>query len=145
HAGPDLLDHARALVAADHRVAVRPSLADVLVGVAQPARHDPDQHLVLLGIVELEFGHLPALTGASNDCSACLHDVSPVVELAAPTSAGASMPRKRNVLCQVMFSSTSGSRSSMRSVRPHGCSRGMAGKSDPTSTCVWPTRSIRNR
>ena len=121
------------------------ALADVLVGMAQPAGHDPDEHLVLLGLVELELGHLPGLAGAPNDCRACLQCVSPVVELPAPvpTSVGASIPRKRNVLCQVMSSSASGARSSIRSVRPHGCSRGMAGKSEPTSTCVWPTRSIR--
>ena len=106
-ARPDLLDDARALVAADHRIAVGATLADVLVGVTQATDHHPDEHLVLLGLVEVELGHLPLLARPSDDCCACLHGVTPSVAVAAPalTGCGAFTSRNRNVLCQVMSSS----------------------------------------
>ena len=56
----DLLDDAGALVAADDREARHDvAVAEVLVGVAQPGGHPADQHLALLGLVELELDDLP--------------------------------------------------------------------------------------
>jgi hypothetical protein len=53
------------------------------------------------------------------------------------------MPRNRKQLCHVMSSSSSGGRSIDRSVRPVGSSRGIAGKSDPTSSRSAPSMSTR--
>ena len=68
HAGDaraDGLDHARALVTADQRQAdVAAALgADVLVGVTEPGRLVVDQHLVILGLVQIQLGDLPILAG----------------------------------------------------------------------------------
>ena len=64
-AGADGLDDPRALVPAHEREAdVAAALtADVLVGVAQACGLVADQHLVLLGRVEIEFGDLPVGAG----------------------------------------------------------------------------------
>jgi hypothetical protein len=61
HSRPGLLDNAGALMPAavgemaDHAVA----LGDVVVGVAQPGGCHPDQHLVVLGPVEVGLDDLP--------------------------------------------------------------------------------------
>ena len=65
HAGPDLLDDPRALVAEHHRqpgleVAVR----DVDVGVAQTRVGVADQHLALLRSVEFQLLDLDRLAGS---------------------------------------------------------------------------------
>src|SRR5690242_16122405 len=102
--------------------------------MTQSARHHAHEHLVLLGLVEIQLDDLPGIAGRSDDRCFGLHDVPPSSAAPAPTGCGASIPKKRNVLCQVMSSSASGSSPSERSVRAHGCSRSIAGKSDPTST-----------
>ena len=55
HAGADRLDHAGALVT-EHRRQRHgiPLVANDQVGVADPARHDPDQHLVRLQISQFD-------------------------------------------------------------------------------------------
>ena len=62
HPGADLLDDPGALVPAHDRVADRDVAgAQVVIGVAQARRHEPDQHLALLGRVELQLDDLPVL------------------------------------------------------------------------------------
>ena len=56
---------------------------------------------------------------------------------------GGAIPSQRNALNQVMSSRTASGRSSDRSVRPQGSSRGIAGKSEPTSSRSGPSRSTR--
>jgi hypothetical protein len=70
HAGPDLLDDARALVAADDRVADgNVAGLQVLVGVAQADRHPAHQHLAGLGGVEVHLGDLEVIAQlAENRC-----------------------------------------------------------------------------
>ena len=58
--------------------------------------------------------------------------------LAAQSQRTGLTPSHRKALCQVMSSSTSDGRSSERSVRPAGSSRGMAGKSEPISSRSGP-------
>ena len=59
----DLLDHARALVAADDREARDDvAVAQVLVGVAEARRLPADQDLALFGLVEIELHDLPVAT-----------------------------------------------------------------------------------
>jgi len=53
------------------------------------------------------------------------------------------MPRKRKQLFQVMSSSSAPESPIDRSVRPAGSSRGIAGKSDPTSSRSAPSMSTR--
>ena len=58
-AGADLLDDARPLVAADHRIARRQvAIGEVEVGVAQARGGVLDQYLAFLGAVEVEFHDL---------------------------------------------------------------------------------------
>lgn len=54
---------------------------------------------------------------------------------------GGSVPSQRNALNQVMSSSSASSNE--RTVRPQGSSRGIAGKSEPTSNLSGPNRSTR--
>ena len=65
HAGTDRLDDPRALVAAHERKADMAAAlsADVLIGVTEPRRLIADQHLELLGLVEIEFGDFPVGSG----------------------------------------------------------------------------------
>jgi hypothetical protein len=74
HPGPDLLDDARALVAADDRVPDRnvPGL-QMLIGVAQAGRHPAHQHFAGLGRVKVEFGDLPVPTQIAKDRCLGLH------------------------------------------------------------------------
>ena len=75
HAGPALLDHPGALMAADDREAGDDvTVAQVLVGVAEPGRHPSDQHLVGLGLVELELGDLPVGPGFPQHRCLGLHE-----------------------------------------------------------------------
>jgi hypothetical protein len=68
HAGADLLDDARALVAEHHREpALDVALHHVQVGVAQPGVGVPDQDLALLGAAELELLDLQRLAGLVDD------------------------------------------------------------------------------
>ena len=53
-----------------HDVAV----AQVLVGVAQARGHPADQHLALLGLVEIELGDLPVATGLPQHRCPGLHE-----------------------------------------------------------------------
>jgi hypothetical protein len=71
HAGADLLDDARALVAADDREPRHDvAMPEVLVGVAQTRGDEADQHLPRLGLVEVDLGDLERLPdGAQNGCS----------------------------------------------------------------------------
>ena len=75
-ARPALLDDAGALVAADDREARHDvPVAKMLVGVAQ-ARGDPaDQHLPLLGLVEIQLHDLPVATGVPQRSCPGLHVV----------------------------------------------------------------------
>ena len=52
--GPDGLDDARPLVPADNRVARGSVPSTVLVGVTQPRRDEPDQHLARARAVEVK-------------------------------------------------------------------------------------------
>ena len=57
-----LLDYPRPFVSADDRVANRyVASAQVVVGVAQPGRGEPDEHLAVFGRVEVQLGDLPVL------------------------------------------------------------------------------------
>ncbi len=70
-----LLDDAGALVAADDREAGDDvAVAQVLVGVAEARRHPADQHLVGLGLVELELGDLPVGAGVPQHRCLGLHE-----------------------------------------------------------------------
>ena len=83
-ARPDLLDDAGALVAADDREARDDvPVAEVLVGVAQAGGDPADQHLPLLGLVEIQLGDLPIATGVPQHGCPGLHGFSPPVT---PTS-----------------------------------------------------------
>ena len=53
------------------------------------------------------------------------------------------MPRKRKQLCQVMSASAASESPIDRSVRLAGSSRGITGKSDPTSSRSGPSMSMR--
>src|SRR5215470_5356946 len=70
HAGPDLLDDARALVAADDGVTDGDVTGlQVLVGVAQAGRHPAHQHLAGLGGIEVHLGDLEVVAHlAENRC-----------------------------------------------------------------------------
>src|SRR5437764_3587029 len=88
HAAPDIDDDARPLMAEDRReetlrVAAGPC---ELVGMADPGRLDLDQHLSVLGAVELNLLDLERLTGLESDSSACLHDLLPGFGLTRPIS-----------------------------------------------------------
>ena len=72
-AGADGLDDAGALVPPDQRQAGGAAGADVLVGMAQARRLHLDQHLVRLGLVEVQFGDLPGLTALAEDRRQRLH------------------------------------------------------------------------
>ena len=74
HAGPDLLHDAGALVAADHR-AEEGHVAgqEVLVGMAQPGSHQPDEDLVVLGRVELDVFDLPLAARLPQHGRLCPH------------------------------------------------------------------------
>src|SRR5205814_9945967 len=79
HAAPDIDDDARPLMTEDRRektfrIAARPR---ELVGMADPGRLDLDQHLSVLGAVELNLLDLERLTGLESDSSACLHGLLP--------------------------------------------------------------------
>jgi len=75
------------------------------------------------------------LTQASRSISraiaTCGHDV------------GGGVPSQRNALNQVTSARSASGRSNDRSVRPHGSSRGIAGKSEPTSNRSGPSSSSR--
>ena len=60
-----------------------------------------------------------------------------------PVASGSLRPRNRKQLCHVMSSSTASGSPIERSVRPAGSSRGIAGKSDPTSSRSGPSMSMR--
>jgi hypothetical protein len=54
-AGADSLDDARALVAQNDRLRREKAGVDVQVGVADPRRDDPNQHLAAARLLELEL------------------------------------------------------------------------------------------
>ena len=72
---PAFLDDAGALMAADHREAGQEiAVAKVLVGMAEPGRDPADQHLTLLGLIELELGDLPRRAGLPHQSCPGLHE-----------------------------------------------------------------------
>ena len=78
-----LLDDPGALVAADDREARDDvAVAQVLVGVAQARGHPADQHLVGLGLVELELGDLPVGAGLPQHRCLGLHEAPPLSKTA---------------------------------------------------------------
>src|ERR1700722_13327534 len=82
HAGADLLDHARALVAAhDREPRGQVAGADVLVGVAQAGSAEADEALADLRRVELELGDLPVLPGFAHNRCLGLHPLSRVKDV----------------------------------------------------------------
>ena len=62
HFGADLLDDARGLMTKHdrHRIAIKP-LDEVQVGMADPCGRSADQHLVRLGLVDLDVLDLERL------------------------------------------------------------------------------------
>ena len=74
HAGPDLLDDARSLVASDDRQRERQVAGhEVLVGVAQPGADQPDEDLAVLGRVEVDLLDAPVLAYLPQDRCSGLH------------------------------------------------------------------------
>src|SRR5215470_5639700 len=74
--GAGFLDHASALVAADERQARGAGGPDVLVGVAQPGRLEPDEDLADLGLVQVQLGDLPWLATLAEHRRPGLHHAS---------------------------------------------------------------------
>src|SRR5215216_6283681 len=63
-------------MAADDREARHDvTVAQVLVGVAQAGSHPADQHLPLLGLVEVQLGDLPIATGIPQHGCPGLHEL----------------------------------------------------------------------
>src|SRR6185437_13960089 len=80
HPGADLLDHPRALVPADDRVPHRDVTgAQVVVRVTQPGGGEPDQHLALLGRIEVHLDDLPVLAHVPEHRCPGFHALSPLV------------------------------------------------------------------
>ena len=76
-AGADLLDDPRPLVPAHDRVADRDVTgAQVVVGVAQPGRHEPDSTSPVLGRVEVQLDDLPVLAHVPEHRCPGLHATS---------------------------------------------------------------------
>src|SRR5215831_11512642 len=65
HAVADFLDDARTLVPADDREAHRDVAGpQMIIGVAQPGRREPDEYLAGLRRVKIQLGDLPVLADA---------------------------------------------------------------------------------
>src|SRR3954469_6596835 len=78
HPGAALLDDPGALVAADDGEAGHDvTVAQVLVRVAEAGRLEADQHLVVLGVVEIEFDDLPVAAQLPQHRCPCLHEAPP--------------------------------------------------------------------
>ena len=78
HAGADLLDHPGPLVAAHDRVPHRDVTGtQVVVRVAQAGRREPDEHLALLGRIEVHLDDLPVLAHVPEHRCPGLHALSP--------------------------------------------------------------------
>lgn len=89
---------------------------------------------------------VPTRTARPQQLAALLAQASRAIARAIATcghDVGGSIPNQRNALNQVTSAKTASGRSSDRSVRPQGSSRGMAGKSEPTSNRSEPRRSTR--
>jgi hypothetical protein len=78
HAGADLADHARALMAEDRRKQAFgiEAVQRVGVGMADARRHDFDQHFARLGAFQVELDNLERLPGFEGDGGAGLHGQS---------------------------------------------------------------------
>ena len=108
----------------------------IYVGVLEPPKgKQPDPSLANITVRQL-LQHSGGWDAAVNDPLLMAPDAARATTWTV-TSTGDGPPSPAHC--------TSAGNCSERRVRPHGCSRGMAGKSEPTRTCVWPTRSIRKR
>src|SRR5438105_2021591 len=87
HAVPDIDDNPRALMAEDRRKEPLRITAgqSEFVGMTNAGRLDLDQHLSILGAVELNSLYLERLTSLESDSSACLHDLLPHFGSTRPT------------------------------------------------------------
>src|SRR5579859_5075236 len=86
HAGPDILDDARALVAEHHgQPRLKVAAHDVIVGMAQASVRISDQHLALTRTLEVQFLDLQPLAGLVDYGGLCLHRRSSRNQVIAPT------------------------------------------------------------
>jgi len=77
HPGPDLLDDARALMAADDRVTDgNVAGLQMLVRVAQAGRHPAHQHLAGLGGIKVHLGDLKVIAQLAENRCLGLHALS---------------------------------------------------------------------
>jgi hypothetical protein len=90
HPGADLGDHARPLVAAEHRVLDRGAAGDeVLVGVAQARGRQLDGHLTGRRIADLDLLDRPFLAYAPQDRALGLHELPSVASPSLARQSGA--------------------------------------------------------
>ena len=129
HASSHLFDHAGALVPqdagqADGEVAVH----EVVVGVADPGRADPDQHLSVVGTVQVHLLHPQRLLDLVED--SCLHPQ----RVLAPQPNGNPSPREEEPRSRPRMR-----RRGWGEPRPPAERRGVRGGNPVPPTCIVST------